>query len=359
MPEPTLSVAMIVRDEADKLAAVLGDAVGFCDELVVVDTGSKDATMEIARSAGASVYELEWIDDFAAARNAAFDHCTSDWIMWLDADDRLPPDVQAAIRALKPTLTDDIDAVFAEYRLFDTTGSRVLMRYDRERLIRRASGVRWAGQVHEAIVVNSARSIRVSDVYVEHRPAADEGGPSVRNLRILQRMYGEADHPPRTTFYLANELREHGLHAEAVELYSEYLGISVLPWERYSAQVYLSICLSALGRKAEALQQAFAAMTEDPSRAEAPMRAALHYYELEAWAQAIPLFLAATAAQRPQLGFASDADYTYLPWDYLGVCYYRLGKQQDALRTTARAIELGSPDIERLRANIKYIADLI
>src|ERR1700722_2057318 len=125
MPDATLSVAMIVRDEADKLADILAEANSFCDELIVVDTGSVDETVEIAKAAGAKVYEFEWIDDFSAARNASFDHCTSDWIMWLDADDRLPGDVQGAIRALKSRLNDDLDAVFAEYRLYDTTGSRV------------------------------------------------------------------------------------------------------------------------------------------------------------------------------------------------------------------------------------------
>jgi glycosyltransferase involved in cell wall biosynthesis len=358
MSEPTLSVAMIVRDEADKLAGVLADAGGFCDELIVVDTGSTDATVEIAKSAGATVHEFAWIDDFAAARNVAFDHCTSDWIMWLDGDDRVPTDAQAAIRGLKPTLTDAIDAVFAEYRLFDTTGTKVLLRYDRERLIRRAAGLRWAGEVHEAIAVPAGRSIRSADVYVEHRPAADEVA-SVRNLRILQRMAERGDRTPRTLFYLANELREHGMHEDAVAAYTEYITVSEQPWERYSARVNLSICLARLGRTDESLHQATAAISEDPSRAEAYNRAALNFYDRELWAQAIPLFLAATAATRPEWGFASEADYGYLPWDYLGVCYYRLGKQQDALRTTARAIELGSPDLERLRANLKFIADLI
>jgi hypothetical protein len=89
------------------------------------------------------------------------------------------------------------------------------------------------------------------------------------------------------------------------------------------------------------------------------MRAALHFYDLQAWHQAVPLFLAATAAQRPALGFSSEADYSYQPWDYLGVCYFRLEMQQEALRTTARALELGSPDRDRLRANLRYISELI
>jgi glycosyltransferase involved in cell wall biosynthesis len=355
---PTLSVAMIVRDEADKLAAILSDAAGCCDELVVVDTGSTDATIDIARAAGATVFEIPWTDDFAAARNAAFDHCTSDWIMWLDADDRLPAPVQAALRELTPTLTDETDAIFAEYRLYDTTGKQLLMRYDRERVVRRSAGLRWGGEVHEAISVPAGRSIRVSQVYVEHRPSPDEG-VSNRNLKILERMVAGGDRTPRTMFYYANELREHGRYTEAVEMYRKYIAIAVLPWERYSARVALTECLSALERPDDALRQAFAAIADDPSRAEAYMRAALHFYNVQAWHQAAPLFLAATAARRPEFGFSNEADYSYQPWDYLGVCYYRLGMQQEALRTTARAIELGSPDVERLRANLRFISELI
>src|SRR5580692_9110946 len=85
------SLAMIVRDAETQIEGVLEDASTFCDELIVVDTGSEDATKELAAARGAKVFEFEWIDDFAAARNASFEHCTGDWILWLDADDRIPP----------------------------------------------------------------------------------------------------------------------------------------------------------------------------------------------------------------------------------------------------------------------------
>ena len=78
--DPEWSLAMIVRDAEQDIGNVLDDAAVFCDELVVVDTGSVDATKKVAAEHGASVYDFEWIDDFSAARNASFDFCGGRWI---------------------------------------------------------------------------------------------------------------------------------------------------------------------------------------------------------------------------------------------------------------------------------------
>ena len=75
------------------------------DEIVVVDTGSKDRTVEIARSFGAPVFEFPWVDDFAAARNEALSHATGDYAFWLDADDVVEPVEREKLRALLGGLT--------------------------------------------------------------------------------------------------------------------------------------------------------------------------------------------------------------------------------------------------------------
>jgi hypothetical protein len=353
---PTLSLAMIVKDEQATIRGVLGDVAGFCDELVVVDTGSSDDTVRTAEQAGARVAHYPWHDDFAAARNFAFDQCGSDWILWLDADDRIPPDVQPLFATAKDTLlTDAIDAVLVPYRLFGPKTPQCLMTYERERLIRRVAGLRWSGAVHEAIAVPTGRFAHAPGLRVEHRPQ-DDGEVSDRNIRILERVMSEGDRSPRTLFYYANELRDHGRHADAVAIYREYLTVSELPWEAYDAQIRLSQCLQALGDTAGFLEHAAAAVTVDSSRAEAYMLLGLEHYAAGRWAQAVPLFLAATAATRPVWGFSDDSYYGHLPWDYLGVCYHNVGMQREALEATLRALP-NSPDQERLRANLRFITE--
>ncbi|MBV8129996.1 MAG: glycosyltransferase [Planctomycetaceae bacterium] len=82
---------MIVKDKQDNLPHCLESVRGLFDETVVVDTGSTDRTVGIARSFGANVFDFAWIDDFAAARNEALAHATGDYAFWLDADDVVDP----------------------------------------------------------------------------------------------------------------------------------------------------------------------------------------------------------------------------------------------------------------------------
>ena len=80
---------MIVRDEEQMLGRCLAAAAPAVDEIIIVDTGSQDATIEIARSFGARVIERPWTGSFADARNASLEAATGDWLLYLDADEVL------------------------------------------------------------------------------------------------------------------------------------------------------------------------------------------------------------------------------------------------------------------------------
>ena len=95
---PKLTLCVIARDEEAMLPDCLASVRGVVDEIVVVDTGSKDATPAIAANAGARVVERAWDDDFSAARNAGLEACSGDWVLVLDADERLAPGAGKALR---------------------------------------------------------------------------------------------------------------------------------------------------------------------------------------------------------------------------------------------------------------------
>ena len=95
-----VTLTVIARDEEKNLPKCLESVRGLFDEIVVIDTGSHHRTAEIARSFGAKVFDFPWIDDFAAARNAALERATGDYAFWLDADDVVDPPQREKLRAL-------------------------------------------------------------------------------------------------------------------------------------------------------------------------------------------------------------------------------------------------------------------
>ena len=101
MPRSTLSVAIITFNEADNLERTLA-SVRFADEIVVVDSGSTDRTVEIANSFGAKVFSEEW-KGFALQKNSAIDKCTATWVLSLDADEELTEELAAEIRSMLET----------------------------------------------------------------------------------------------------------------------------------------------------------------------------------------------------------------------------------------------------------------
>ena len=115
-PPVTLSVCLIVRDEERVLGRVLSAAVQFADELIVVDTGSKDKSIEIAREYTDLVFSEPWPDSFARARNSAASKASCDFVMWLDADDVMRDEDIRKLLELKKRITAGTDAVFITYR---------------------------------------------------------------------------------------------------------------------------------------------------------------------------------------------------------------------------------------------------
>ncbi|WP_254438492.1 glycosyltransferase family 2 protein [Paenibacillus sp. DCT19] len=115
----TISLCMIVKNEERTLARCLDSVSGIVDEIIIVDTGSSDRTMDVAAQYTDQVYTYEWQDDFAAARNYSFEQATQEYILWLDADDVLLPGDQAKLRTLKEQLPSDgeTEAVVLNYTL--------------------------------------------------------------------------------------------------------------------------------------------------------------------------------------------------------------------------------------------------
>lgn len=140
---------MIVRDEITNLARCLESVVDVADELVVVDTGSKDATMRLARRYTEHVYEHPWQDSFAEARNAAQEYCTGDWILHIDADEELAPESAGMLKLAISVCPERADAITVPILSYLSEG-RVSVHYFPR--IHRRERAHWEKAVHNQLV---------------------------------------------------------------------------------------------------------------------------------------------------------------------------------------------------------------
>lgn len=341
-----ISLCMIVRDEEDVLARCLDSVRPLVDEIIIVDTGSQDATCSIAQPYADKLLHIDWVDDFAAARNVSFSHATGDYLLWLDADDVILPADLAEFLELKKTLPSDVDFVMMRYNTsFDAQGNPT-MSYYRERLIRNDPSYRWQGRVHEAVTPRG--KVICSPIAVTHRKMRP--GDTDRNLRIFQRMIQEGQPlEPRMQYYYARELMFHHQEEEAAAAFRQFLQEGQ-GWveNNIGACQDLSCCLERLGRTKEALDALFSSFRYDCPRPEVCCELGRLFYAQKQYRMAIYWYeTAMSCPQVDSMGFQSPDCRDFVPTLQLCLCWFALGdrKKARAFHEKARAIKPNDPAV--------------
>ncbi|HQV30275.1 MAG TPA: tetratricopeptide repeat protein [Calditrichia bacterium] len=216
---PTLSLCMIVRNESRFLADCLSSVRDVVDQIVVVDTGSTDNTVEIAKKFGAEVHHFEWCDHFAAARNASIQHATGDWILWMDADERLWKESR---ETLLNELTVEKEPVMVLVQIASVVkaGQHVHMSTG-HRLFTNHHGIYFSGRIHEQIspsVSKMGGKTRNSKIILDHlgydnADQALQDHKRLRNRKLLEQMAEECPDSAYAHFTLA----QHYVLSEEIE----------------------------------------------------------------------------------------------------------------------------------------------
>jgi glycosyltransferase involved in cell wall biosynthesis len=272
--QPRVSLTMIVKNEEKNLPACLTTVRDLFDEVIVVDTGSKDRTREEAARFNVQVHEFPWVDSFAAARNEALRHATGEWVLWLDADDRLDEPNRARMRDVFANLGDEKDARVMKVRsAMDQTRTSIRV-LDQVRLFPRHPQVYWKYRVHEQIlwgVRQIGGGVRWTDVLVDHVGYQDPKLRDVklaRNLRLLE--LDEIDLPDDsfTLFNLGWTTLDLNKPAEALPRLTKSLAAAT-PDSSILRKLYALIIRTQrhLGERAEAVKscrEGRARFPEDP-----------------------------------------------------------------------------------------------
>lgn len=280
-----LTLCLIVRNEEANLPRALGSVREVADETVIVDTGSTDRTVEIAKTYGARVETFAWCDDFAAARNHALSFVKSEWVLFLDADDEF---IDAGrVRGLLDRPEDGI-----------SVRQEVARGIVRDHLVLFRSRFRYVFRVHEHLPISN---IHRSDLRLIHHGYTPELLPKKRerNRRLLELMRGDADPRARVaaSYYLGGLCEMEGRIADARKHFAEAAHSGVRCEFRVYAAVGLARVSAWMGDHAGADAIYRALLQSNPGALEAELGLADLYLKQGRRGEAAARFEAARASR--------------------------------------------------------------
>ncbi|WP_127499433.1 glycosyltransferase [Paenibacillus glycanilyticus] len=263
-----LGVHIIVRNEEDMLPECLDSIRGIADELIVVDTGSTDGTVDIALRYGARVIKAEWEDNFSSARNLALEHARTIWVLVLDADERLRGDLQSLRQGLRKA--DSSAYRLRMEHLLDASNTGRSMTSEAVRLFRADRGYSYYGEIHEQLV--RVRETEGGSIMMDVDGPLCAGTPHIahigympdvlrrkskaeRNLRVISRQLTKQPNDPFCLYNYGVTLCQLGNAEEAAAAFDKALVYTPLtaPYRPTLVRDYATALL-ALSRNGEAAE---------------------------------------------------------------------------------------------------------
>jgi glycosyltransferase involved in cell wall biosynthesis len=327
---------MIVKNEEKVIARCLESVKGIVDEIIIVDTGSTDNTIEIVKAYTHRIFHFDWIHDFAAARNFSFQQATKEYILWLDADDVIQEADRKKFIQLKNNLSSSIDSVSMEYQLsFDDQGKAVTS-LRRNRLVKRERQFIWIGAVHEYLEVGG--SIEHANIAIQHLPIKHDIN---RNIGIYEAKLKRGEvFSPRDLFYFANECKDHEQYTRAIHNYLQFLETEK-GWieDNIRACYHISDCYHSLNNPKQEIEWVLKTFQYDRPRPEAACRLGYYFLEKQQIDQAIYWYEYALQYPSPsdRMAITNHAFSTWLPHLQLCVCYDHIGEFEKAYEHNEKA----------------------
>lgn len=353
----TLGLAMIVKDEENNLPRLLESVRGIFDEIVLVDTGSKDRTKEIGLSYGGKIFDFDWVDDFSAARNFAFSKVTSEWIMWLDGDDEICPEDHGRLLDLKKRL-GDADAYLMAYNYAQDSDGKPLVKLFRHRILRNDARVRWQCPIHEHLAFPPGFREAMTNVVVTHRRNSDgQARDRGRNIRLLRKAAKDDPTNQRMKFYFGMELYYEGEFKESSKVLEDYLRKSDWHENMVNAHHILALSYASAGELDKSIDACMRGIRLDPRWAEFYCVIGQLAYDRGDWNRAIRWFEMARRLPPPETwGTVLMESYTWMPADRLTKCYAEIGEWNKAYEANEVACKY-MPSDSRMAFNREFLRD--
>lgn len=237
----TLGASLIVKNESESIEACLESIKGV-DEIIIVDTGSDDDTVAICNKHTDKVFtDYTWADNFAEARNVSLSHCTTDYILIIDADEVLDCSIEGIRHVLNSYMTKDIEGHILKYQGMLFSVKTQAETVESIRIIRNDPAIRWEGAVHNILTYNSSNDDLRLMCYKSQFKIDSGYSPSHfkdpdRSLRILTKQLEINPHNLRYQYYMAREYISRRMDPANNDKVDEYLNQIIFWLEKYDAE---------------------------------------------------------------------------------------------------------------------------
>lgn len=220
-----ITACSIVKNEARNIARSIESYKNAVDEIIIVDTGSTDKTVEICKSLGINPLFYKWDNDFSSAKNYAIDHAKGDWIIFLDADEWFVPNLKRTlIDQILDQIGSKVDGIILTMKQIDIGTNNIFTTEVAIRIFKNLPEIRYKGNIHERIMNgnNELTLARCPDLQVYHSGYSREllGKKAERNLSLLYEAYNSGKKNTILLFFLLRENFSARNYDEAVKFHN-------------------------------------------------------------------------------------------------------------------------------------------
>ncbi len=356
---------MIVKNEEEYIERCLESVKDIVDEIVIVDTGSSDKTVEMAKAYGASVYHFSWNNHFGDARNASLDKASGDWILILDADEKLHQEDQQTVKEVLHN--DKADAYYLRIHSYLSQKETDKLIDARLSLFRNNKNYRFKGAIHEEIASSiiahgkyGNEGIISTDIRILHygylEQTIQKKQKKKRNKEIISQELSRDKNNPFLQYALAVEYLQENNFKQAKSLLLTLLQKWNSKHFLYSDALYkLCISLKELKDYTSCLTWLKKGIQLFPDYTD------LHYVkgavELEQgnWNTAVSSFLTCISlGSTPDKYFSFDGVGTYRAWYALGMVYEAVNQTEQAINAYLMSLKHNSQFTDALFQLIQF-----
>lgn len=347
-----VTLCMIVKNEQKSIEKCLESVRGAVSEIIVVDTGSTDDTVSAARSCGARVMEYRWDDDFSKARNESIKYASSDWILFLDADEHLDKSSFLFLKNLQKIEEPRAYYVkiinISENSCEDQTSEHYSLR-----LFNNGMGFKFTGCIHEQLKLTDKDlkySRLMSNIIINHtgysRSVMEDRNKNIRNYALLEKAIRNDPDNPFNLYNMGIYYYANKKYKEAVETFDimiKKLGGKIVPYLPF-AYSFKSSSLVSIKRYMEAVKCAGEALKIAPNLKDALYNLANAQFNLGEYENAIDNFKKASGDDKnDEIFLGGSMDLGAKSWksfNGIGAAYLRMKKYEEAAKFLEKAYEM-------------------